>query len=64
MASMRCVRPDFTTSLHSLGLALEATGEVVEGGDEVVDEAPVTAMCTEVGNTSLEDCEALTWSFG
>ena len=26
--------------------------------------APVTAMCTEVGNTSFEDCDALTWSFG
>ena len=26
--------------------------------------APVTAMCTEVGNTSFDDCEALTWSFG
>ena len=26
--------------------------------------APVTAMCTEVGNTSFEDCEAFTWSFG
>jgi hypothetical protein len=24
----------------------------------------VTAMCTDVGNTSLEDCEALTWSLG
>ena len=22
----------------------------------------VTAMCTEVGNTSFDDCEALTWS--
>ena len=26
--------------------------------------ALVTAMCTEVGNTSLEDCEAFTWSLG
>ena len=26
--------------------------------------APVTAMCTEVGNTSFEDCDAFTWSFG
>lgn len=24
----------------------------------------VTAMCTEVGNTSFDDCEALTWSLG
>ena len=24
----------------------------------------MTAMCTEVGKTSLEDCEALTWSLG
>ena len=24
----------------------------------------MTAMCTEVGNTSFDDCEALTWSFG
>ena len=21
-------------------------------------------MCTEVGNTSFEDCDAFTWSFG
>lgn len=21
-------------------------------------------MCTEVGNTSFDDCEAFTWSFG
>ena len=26
--------------------------------------AAVTAMCTDVGNTSFDDCEALTWSFG
>ena len=26
--------------------------------------APVTATCTEVGNTSFDDCDALTWSFG
>ena len=26
--------------------------------------APVTATCTEVGNTSFEDCDAFTWSFG
>ena len=26
--------------------------------------ACVTAMCTEVGKTSFEDCDALTWSFG
>ena len=26
--------------------------------------APVTAMCTEVGKTSFDDCDALTWSFG
>lgn len=26
--------------------------------------ACVTAMCTEVGKTSFEDCEALTWSLG
>ena len=24
----------------------------------------VTAMCTEVGNTSFDDCDAFTWSFG
>ncbi len=24
----------------------------------------VTAMCTEVGNTSFDDCEAFTWSLG
>ncbi len=24
----------------------------------------MTATCTEVGTTSLEDCDALTWSFG
>ena len=24
----------------------------------------VTAMWTEVGKTSFDDCEALTWSFG
>ena len=24
----------------------------------------MTAMCTEVGNTSFDDCDALTWSFG
>ncbi|MDF2574700.1 MAG: hypothetical protein K0S05_1612 [Agromyces sp.] len=26
--------------------------------------AAVTAMCTEVGKTSFDDCEAFTWSFG
>jgi hypothetical protein len=26
--------------------------------------ACVTAMWTEVGKTSLDDCDALTWSFG
>lgn len=24
----------------------------------------MTATCTDVGNTSFDDCDALTWSFG
>lgn len=61
---MRCVRPDFTTAFQACAFVSSeaASGSRASGG--VCSTAPVTATCTEVGNTSLEDCEALTWSLG
>ena len=64
VASMRWVRPDLTTSAHASAFASSATARWSSAGMRSSMSAPVTAMCTEVGNTSFEDCDAFTWSFG
>ncbi len=61
---MRWVRPDFTAPVHSFAFFSSETARCSRAGMSSPMSAPVTATCTEVGNTSLLDCEALTWSFG
>ncbi len=64
MASIRCVRPDFTASAQSVALASSDSARCSSAGTSDRTRASVTATCTDVGKTSFEDCEALTWSFG
>lgn len=60
VASMRCVRPDLTTPAHSPAFFSSETASRSSAGTRSWVSAPVTATCTEVGNTSLEDCDMLT----
>src|SRR5699024_551998 len=64
VASIKWVRPDFTTEANSLDLRSRASASWVSAGCKSLTNALVTATCTDVGNTSLDDCEALTWSLG
>ncbi len=64
MASIRCVRPDLTTGANSTALRFSAPSRCRSAGTSSFTSMPVAARWIEVGNTSLEDCEALTWSFG
>src|SRR5690554_690579 len=61
---MRCVRPDLTTVANSSALASRAFARWSSAGTRSRTTPAVAATCTEVGKTSFEDCEALTWSFG
>src|SRR5699024_11770843 len=64
VASIKWVRPDFTTEANSLDLRSRASASWVSAGCKSLTNALVTATCTDGGNTSLDDCEALTWSLG
>src|SRR5690348_8055377 len=61
---MRWVRPDLTTSLNSTALRSREAARYSRAGIRSLIRADVAATWTDVGKTSLEDCEALTWSFG
>ena len=64
MASMRCVRPLFTTSANSSALRDSDSSRCCSAGIRSRTIAPVAATWIADGKTSLDDCEALTWSFG
>jgi hypothetical protein len=50
--------------LPQQAFASRATARWSSAGIRSSMSAWVTAMCTEVGKTSFDDCDALTWSFG
>ena len=58
------MRPDFTTPANSSALASSASERCPRAGTRSRTTPAVAATCTEVGKTSLLDCEALTWSLG
>ena len=65
MASIRWVRPDFTTVRNRRGASPQLALEVLERGEELrrsIDRT--TARWMADGNTSFDDCDAFTWSFG
>jgi hypothetical protein len=64
VASMRCVRPDFTTPANSPAFASSDSASTVRLGTSSLMRAPVAAMWIDDGKVSFDDCEALTWSFG
>ena len=65
VASIRCVRPLLTTSANSAAFASSDVGEVVERGQQIDSTtAAAAARWIADGNTSLDDWDALTWSFG
>ena len=61
---MRWVRPDLTTPFHSSAFASSDSARMASLGSRSWRSAASAAMWIEDGKTSLEDCEALTWSFG
>src|SRR4051794_27401775 len=61
---MRWVRPDFTNDANSAAFAVRASASDVRAGDSVCASSEATAMCMAEGNTSFDDCDALTWSLG
>ncbi|KIF05522.1 hypothetical protein PL81_12745 [Streptomyces sp. RSD-27] len=64
VASIRCVRPDLTTSANSAALRSRASSRWRRAGTRSWVTAAVAAMWMDEGKTSLELCEALTWSLG
>ena len=64
VASIRWVRPDFTTSANSTAFASSEVASASSPGSSSPLTACIAAMWIEEGNTSLEDCEAFTWSLG
>ncbi len=64
MASIRWVRPDLTTVAHSTAFASRACSRCSRAGSRFRTTDSVAATWIDVGNTSFEDWEALTWSFG
>ena len=63
-ASIRCVRPDFTTSAHSAARTSIAPARYSSAGMTSLSTASVAATWMVVGKVSFDDCDALTWSFG
>ena len=61
---MRWVLPALTTIANCPALASSAACKASSAGNSSVHTADADASCTAEGNTSLEDCEALTWSLG
>ena len=64
VASIRCVRPDFTTSTNSTDLRSSEAARCSSAGISSRTIERVAAMWIADGNVSLDDCEALTWSLG
>src|SRR3954447_25161413 len=61
---MRWVRPLLTISANSPALRSREASRCCSAGMSVATIARVVAMWIADGKTSLEDCEAFTWSFG
>ena len=64
MASIRCVRPDFTTRANSRCFLRNVRPSFSAAGISSSFTARAAARCTAEGNTSFDDCDAFTWSFG
>ena len=64
VASMRWVRPLLTTSANSSALRRARPRGARRAGIRSRTIAPVAATWIAEGKTSLDDCEAFTWSFG
>ena len=64
VASITWVRPDFTTVANSAAFASSEEARISRSGSRSEWIACTAAMWIEDGNTSLEDCDALTWSLG
>ena len=64
VASMRCVRPAFTTCANSRCFLRNAFASFSAAGISSSATASAAARCTADGNTSFDDCDAFTWSFG
>jgi len=64
VASIRWVRPLFTTSANSLALLDRDSSSRRRAGINAVVSDWVVAMWIALGKTSLLDWEALTWSLG
>ena len=64
VASIRCVRPDLTTSLNSSAFASRAVARWSSAGTRSRVVASTAATWIEVGKVSLLDWLALTWSLG
>ena len=64
MASIRWVRPLLTTSANSSALRDSDSSRCCRAGIRSRTIAPVAATWMADGKTSLDDCEAFTWSFG
>jgi hypothetical protein len=60
VASIRCVRPLFTACANSAALASSAAPSRDSAGSSSRQISRSAARCIAVGNTSLDDCEALT----
>ena len=59
---MRWVRPDFTTSANERSFERSAASRWASAGSRSTLIASTTARWIADGKTSLEDCDALTWS--
>ena len=63
-ASIRWVRPLLTTSANSAALASSASARWSRRCGSARRGCSAAAIWTAEGNTSLDDWDALTWSFG
>jgi len=63
-ASIRWVRPALTTSAQSAARRRNVVARCSRAGITSVATASVAARWMVVGKTSLDDCDAFTWSFG
>ncbi len=64
VASIRCVRPDFTRSRNSSAFATRLSWSTASAGWRSSTTASVAATWIAVGKVSLLDWLALTWSLG
>ena len=63
-ASIRCVRPIFTTPLNSRTFASSASCRCRSAGTRWCTTSSAVEIDIAAGKTSLEDCDMLTWSLG